>query len=153
MQFEGAQLELKLDYDRKMEEAREGHTGQVAVSPNPVKSTKSPKLVITKFKGGLTDWPCFWNQFEAEVDRSEVAGVTKFSYLKELVEPKVKTAIEGLPFSTEGYEQARNILKTKYGKMSEIMNVYMQNIMALPTFPGSNPSKIHQFYEKLVLDV
>ena len=116
-----------------MEEARKSQAGQVAVSPAPVKSAKLPKLVITKFSGELTDWPRFWNQFEAEIDRSQVAGVTKFSYLKELVDPKAKTAIDGLPFTTEGYERAKNILKAKYGQTREIVNAYIQSIMALPT--------------------
>ena len=31
------------------------------------------------------DWPHFWNQFKAEIDRSELAAITKFSYLKEFV--------------------------------------------------------------------
>ena len=131
LQFERAQLEMKLDYEKKMEETRKSQADQAAVSSNPVKSAKLPKLSITKFKGELTDWPRFWNQFEAEIDHSTVAGVTKFSYLKELVDPKVRTAIDGLPFSTEGYERAKNILKTKYGKTSEIVNAYVQNIMAL----------------------
>ena len=57
--------------------------GQVVASPAPVKSAKLPRLVISKFIGELTDWPCFWNQFKPEIDRSEVAAaVTKFSYLK-----------------------------------------------------------------------
>ena len=92
LQFERAQLELKLEFEKKIEEARKSQVGQVVASPAPVKSAKLPKLVITKFSGELTDWPRFWNQFEAEIDRSEVAAVTKFSYLKELVNPKVKTA-------------------------------------------------------------
>ena len=150
LQFEKAQLELKLDYERKIEEAKRSN---VSGSPSPVKTAKLPKLVITKFGGTLTDWPRFWNQFEAEIDRSEVAGVTKFSYLKELVEPNVRTLIDGLPFSTEGYERAKTILKTKYGKKSEIVNAYVQNIMALPTIAGSRPAKIHDFYEKLVFNV
>ena len=153
LQFERAQLEQKLEFENKMEEARKSHAGQIAASPAPVKSTKLPKLVITKFSGELTDWLRFWNQFEAEIDRSEVAGVTKFSYLKELVDPKVKTAIDGLPFTTEGYERAKNILKTKYGQTSEIVTAYIQNIMALPTITSSNPRKIHEFYEKLVFNV
>ena len=106
--------------------------GQAAASPAPVKSAKLPKLVIIKFSGELTDWPRFWNQFEAEIDRTEVAAVTKFSYLKELVDPKVKTTIDGLPFTTEGYQRAKNILKSKYGQMSDIVNASVQNIMALP---------------------
>lgn len=92
LQFEHAQLELKLDYERNMEEERKGQVGQVAAS-SPVKSAKLPQLYIIQFSGELTDWPRFWNQFEAEVDHSTVAGVTKFSYLKELMEPKVRTAI------------------------------------------------------------
>ena len=125
LQFERAQLEQKLEFEKKMEEARKS---QVVASPAPAKSAKLPKLVISKFSGELTDWPRFWNQFEAEIDLSEVAAITKFSYLKELVHPKVKTAIDGLPFTTEGYQRAKNILKSKYGQMSEIVNAYVQNI-------------------------
>ena len=153
LQFERAQLEQKLEFEKKMEEARKSNMGQVAASPAPVKSAKLPKLVITKFSGELTDWPRFWNQFEAEIDRTEVAAVTKFSYLKELVGPKVKTAIDDVPFTTEGYQRAKNILKSKYGQMSEIVNAYVQNIMALPVITGSHPRKIHEFYEKLLFNV
>ena len=64
--------------------------GQVAASPAAVKSVKLPKLVITKISGELMEWPRFWKQFEAEIDRSEVAAVTKFSYLKELADPRLK---------------------------------------------------------------
>ena len=110
LQFERAQLEQKLYFEKKIEEARKSQVGQVVPLPAPVKSAKLPKLVITKFGGELTDWPRFWNQFEAEIDRSEVAAVTKFSYLKELVNPKVKTSIDGLPFTTEGYQRAKSIL-------------------------------------------
>ena len=150
LDFEKAQLELKLDYERKIEEAKKSHASG---SSSSAKTAKLPKLVITKFGGALTDWPRFWNQFEAEIDRSDVPGVTKFSYLKELVEPNVRTLIDGLPFSMEGYERAKTILKSKYGKKSEIVNAYVQNIMALPTITGTRPSRIHEFYEKLVFYV
>ena len=149
-QFERAQFEQKLEFEMKIEEARKN---QVVASPAPGKSAKLPKLVISKFSGELTDWPRFWNQFEAEIDLSEVAAITKFSYLKELVNPKVKTAIDGLPFTTEGYQRATNILKSKYGQMSEIVNAYVQNITALPMITGSHPKKIHEFYEKLLFNV
>ena len=56
---------------------------------------------------------------------SGVPGVTKFSYIKELLEPNVRTLIDGLPFSTEGYERAKTILKSDYGKKSEIVNAYV----------------------------
>ena len=66
-----------------------------------------------------------------------MAAVTKFAYLKDLLEPKVRAGIDGLPFSSEGYERAKNILRTKYGKMSEIVNAYVHNIMGLPVVCGN----------------
>jgi chromosome segregation ATPase len=120
MKFEQAKLQLEksqLESSKKQENEAKAHT-------------KLPKLVITKFKGVAADWLRFWSQFETEVDRAEIAQVTKFSYLKELLEPKVRTTIDGLPFTTEGYERAKNILKTKYGKTSEIVNAYVLSILS-----------------------
>ena len=65
------------------------------------------------------------------------------------MEPKVRATVESLPFTTEGYERAKNILKTKYGKESEIVNAHVTNIMSLPVIYGSNPNKILEFYEML----
>ena len=56
----------------------------------------------------------------------------KFAYLKELIEPKVKINIDGLPFTTEGYACAKNILQTEYGKQCEIVNAYISNLLTLP---------------------
>ena len=44
------------------------------------------KLFISQFKGTHTDHFRFWNQFETKIDKSKV---TKLSYLKEMIIPKV----------------------------------------------------------------
>ena len=129
------------------------HAKTTEPSPSQMKTAKLRKLVISKFRGELTDWPRFWSQLEAEIDRAEVPGVTKYSYLKELVDPKIRKEIDGLPFSFEGFERAKNILKRKYGKPSEVVNVHVENIMSLPTINGSQPNKMHEFYEKLLFNV
>ena len=61
-------------------------------------NVKLPKLGITKFNGTPLDWMRLWNLFEAEIDHTDVAPVSKFAYLKELVCPKVRSCIDGLPF-------------------------------------------------------
>ena len=81
-----------------------------------------PKLVITRFQGTHLDWQRFWGQFEVEIDKPDIGQVAKFSYLKELLVPRVRATIDGLPFTTEGYARAKNILKTKYGSTSEVTN-------------------------------
>ena len=108
-----------------------------------------PKLEITKFQGTFLDWMRFWNQFETEIDKAKLTQVAKFSYLKELLVSSVRASIDGLPFTTEGYERAKAILKTRYGKPSEVANAHMQCIIGLSTVHGGHPAKIHDFYEKL----
>lgn len=50
----------------------------------------------------------FWEQIPS--GKTSLASLTKFAYLKELVDPKVLTEIDGLPFKTEGYESAKSVL-------------------------------------------
>ena len=111
---------------------------------NSVK-VKLLKLIISKFEGTNLDWLRFWSQFEMEIDRADITTVSKFSYLKELVIPKVRALVDGLPFNTEGYERAKAILKTKFGKPSEVTNTHIQFIMSLPTVTQNNVIKIHDF--------
>ena len=63
---------------------------------------KLPKLEITKFNGTHLDWTRFWNQFSVEIDSSRLASVTKLSYLKDFLESKVRSIIDGLPSTSEG---------------------------------------------------
>ena len=110
---------------------------------------KLPKPEITKFQGMYLDWMRYWNQFETEIDKAKLTQVAKFSYLKELLVPSVRSSMDGLPFTTEGYERAKTILKTDYGKPSEVGNAHMQCIIGLPPIHGSHPARIHDFYGKL----
>ena len=82
-----------------------------------------------------------------------MAPITKFSYLKEFVELKVRKKVDGLPFTPEGYNRVKSILSDRYGKESEVVKAYVKDIIDLPTIAGVQPRKIHQFYERLLYDV
>ncbi len=116
-------------------------------------ATKLPKLAITKFDGKYENWLPFWNKFIAEIDSADLSPVTKFVYLKELVEPKIRSDIDGLPLTTEGYARAKGILEGEYGKVSEIVNAYVQNILQLPVVKDSNPNEVDKFYKTLLYNV
>ena len=117
--------------------------------PSTGLQAKLPKLVITKFNGTFQDWPRFWGQFSASIDKSSIASVTKFSYLRELLAPKPRMSIEALPFSAEGYNRAVAILKDEYGKDSEIVKAYNKEILELPVTSDVDVKEIHQFHERL----
>ena len=114
------------------------------------KTAKLPKLVLSKFDGSYMNWQKFWGQFSEAVDRSPIAPITKFTYLLESLEPKVKRCVEGLPLTPEGYNRAVAILQDRYGKESEIVKCYVKEILDLPTITGTSPHKIAEFYEKLI---
>ena len=66
------------------------------------------------------------------------------------MEPKARSMLEGLPFTSEGYNQAKNILTGKYGKPSEAANAQIQSVVSLPKINKTNPYKIRDFYERLI---
>ena len=61
------------------------------------KTAKLPKLVISKFDGSFMDWPRFWGQFRKAINKRSIAAITKFTYFRELLCPKVKRCVEALP--------------------------------------------------------
>ena len=61
--------------------------------------------------------------------------------------------IDGLPFTEEGYKNAKAILKAEYGQSTEIVNTYIKNIVELPIITGANPRKVKEFYKQLCFNV
>ena len=112
---------------------------------------KLPKLKITKFEGTALDWLPFWNQFETEIDQVQISPIRKFSYLKELLVPKVRLLIDGPPFTSEGCARAKSILTSRYGKPSEVAAAHIRCITSLPVISNCNPNRIQGFYEKLTI--
>lgn len=145
--------EGQLKFERKQLEQKEKFSSKLKNSTNnfPSHSSKQsvevPELVVTKYNGASLlriGSHSGANSKRPEIDKADLPAVTKFAYMKELVEQRAKRGIDGLPFSPEGYERAKNILKANYGKTSEIINAYVENILAV---------KIHDFYETLLCNV
>ena len=58
--------------------------------------------------------------------------MSKFSYVKELLIPKVRLVINGFFFTSEGYSRAKSILLAKFDKSIKIAPVHVQCINTLP---------------------
>lgn len=56
------------------------------------------------------------------MERADITNVSKISYLKDLVIPKVRALVDGFPFNTEEYQRGKTILKTKFGKLRGPVN-------------------------------
>lgn len=118
-------------------------------------TAKLPKLGITKFNGTYLDWRRFWSQFSEGINKTGMAPIAKFSYLKEFIELKVRKSIRRrVTFPSRGvYNRAKSVLEDCYGKESEIVKAYIKDIIELPNIVGVEPSQVHRFYERLRYDV
>ena len=149
--YEKEKMKLDLEYQQQLSKAKQD---AVAESSSSCTGTvRMPKLVISKFNGTPQDWVRFGGQFEGQIDKSGAPAVTKFSYLKELVEVKVRKLIDGLPFTESGYNKAVSLPKKRYGQPSEVVNAYVKSILELPHIQDRDIGKIHDFYEKLLFNV
>ena len=88
---------------------------------NVNRRAKLPKIEMSKFNGDILDYFRFWSTFSTDIDDRNLPETSKFSYLKELLTPKVRYLVDGLPFTADGHERAKEILKQKFGQESEII--------------------------------
>ena len=96
--------------------SRKGNWNYDTNAKQDLKKVKLPKLVITRFQASHLDQLRFWNEFNAEIEKSALPAVSKFSCLKELLAPKAKVLISTLISNAEGQEKAEVILESAYGK-------------------------------------
>ena len=81
-------MQIKRDFEKNMEEEWKKSVKE--------SSPKLPKLTITNFQGTHLDWLRFWSQFNTEIDKATITQVAKFSYLKDLLVPRVRSAVDGV---------------------------------------------------------
>ena len=125
---------------------KESHKGGRSPKQTQV---KLPQIEIKRFESSYLDWPGFWGQFMETIDKAKIAPINKFTYICGLLGPKVKTTVEALPFTAGGYNRAKSILLSNHGKESEVIKVYVKEIMALPVITSTNPKRISEFSETL----
>ena len=76
----------------------------------------------------------------------DIAPITKFTYLRELVTPQVSRTIEALPFTAEGYNRAKSILKEKFGKDSETIKAYTKETRT--SYPDGHRSQSYKRFQR-----
>ena len=144
-QLEEEWLRKKLAIEK---EAKENMVGPSALSIS--QAAKLQRYTITPFFGDYKDWIRFWNQFEVEVDGAKISEISKFNYLLELVKDKPREDILGLPHTVKGYEEAKRILKSTYGKDFKVHKALIKELESLHSIMNIHQlNSVHEFYNKL----
>ena len=146
MEFEREILEQKAKFEKDREQQK--LTTQTTEECKSSSAAKLPKLPMTKFNGKIEEWLPFWGKFTSEIDSSNLAPLTKFGYLKELLEKHVRKENAKTQTQTQ-----RLVLEAEYGQPTEIVKAYIKNIMELPIITGANPIRVKEFYKQLRFNV
>ena len=114
-----------------------------------------PKIELPKFSGKIEEFPPFWDAFEATVDKSELPDVTKFTYLKGLLEKEAKAVIDGLQLTAVNYKEAKDILKQRYNRKEAHIFQHVQKLLTLEADPSikDNLSKLKFINDKVKIHI
>ena len=91
-----------------------------------------PKLTIKLFSGKLMEWTPVWDSFNSTIHTSpELSKVDKFNYLRSLVSNDALEAISWLTLTDANYDEAIEILQTRFGNKQLIVNKHMEQLLAI----------------------
>ncbi|UYV79430.1 hypothetical protein LAZ67_17002579 [Cordylochernes scorpioides] len=93
---------------------------------------KLPKLTMERFYGEISQWLTFWNAFDSSINKNEyLTKIDKFNYLKAYLGGTAAQTVEGFCLSEENYDKAVELLKKRFGKRERLIDVHMNNLLAL----------------------
>ena len=105
-------------------------------------SEKLPKLHLKTFSGDVLSYQEFWESYRSAVhDNRQLDKVTKFNYLRSLLQGAAATTISGLPLCTENYDEAVNLLKSRYGNKQVLISAHIEKLLTLPVVNSANDIK------------
>ena len=112
---------------------------------------KLPKLSLRKFYGDPTSWMPWWDSFNSAVHSNEsLSSADKFNYLRSLLDGQAASAIAGLQLTAKNYEDAIEILRSRYGNKQIIISSYMDILLNLPVVTSlSDIRRIRYIYDKI----
>ncbi|XP_047984503.1 uncharacterized protein LOC125225042 [Leguminivora glycinivorella] len=93
--------------------------------------TRLPKLELGKYNGDVLKWNTFWDKFAANVDNKDIANVEKLSYLLASLEGPALQAVEGLETTNLNYPIAVDILSSRFGKPSKVIDAHNEALQKL----------------------
>ena len=123
--------QLKVRANKKLSKLVDNDSMSVSSHSGSNQVAKLPKIQLPKFRGDITQFKEFWDQFSATIDESEIPVVTKFTYLKSLLEGEAKATIDGLTLTQEHYKVACDILQERFGRKELVVFSHIQSLLNL----------------------
>ena len=103
----------------------------------------SKPLKVPTFNGDKRKFEGFWALFTSLVDESTEPVNLKMARLRQCLTGNALEAIRGLGVTVHKYEEAKGILKTKYGSTRRLLRAYLDQLEQAPLIRSND---IHAYY-------
>ena len=116
---------------------------------------KLPKLTIQPFKGELTTWTTFWDSFEVAIHKNRsLSNIEKFNYLRSMLQGPALDAIAGLTLTDANYNEAIQVLTSRFGNKQLIIDRYMEVLLSVEAVVSdSNLRALRHLYDTVEAQV
>lgn len=92
---------------------------------------KLPAIKLIQFDGNPKKWLSFWGQFEKLHLDANLDGNDKYHYLMQALDGKPKKMLEEFPATEEGYQEAIDHLKSRFGRKEELIELYIREMIGV----------------------
>lgn len=140
---------------RENEAKRDGDLSSFSSPLRPFQgeNVNLPRIEIAKFSGEYSEWNTFFDTFSALVDSTNMANITKFTYLQSYLTGDAKKAIEGLTLSSVNYQVALEILKERYGRKEIIIFGHVQNLLGIDFQTARDVKGLWKVFNELQINI
>ena len=105
-------------------------------------ASKLPKLKLKRFNGEVTQWQTFLDTYKSAIHCDPYMNViTKFSYLRDLLEGSAAAAITGLTTTEANYEAAIELLQKRFGDSQIIISGHHDALLKIMPLHSSKDIK------------
>ena len=110
-------------------------------------------LKVPTFSGDKQKFEDFWALFRSLVDESAEPANLKMARLRQCLTGNASEAIRGLGVTTPEYEEAKEILKSKYGGARRLLRAYMDQLEQMPSIRSNDIHALEKFADLVRITV
>ncbi len=116
------------------------------LQPLPVK-TRLPTLIIEPFRGDISLWLRFWEQFSASIDSNpSISTIDKHVFLRSYLRDEPQRLTSGIAITADSYEDTKKILHLKYGDENQIIQAHVDYLENLPPARDPTPQALSDLF-------
>ncbi|KAB0804617.1 hypothetical protein PPYR_01587 [Photinus pyralis] len=120
-------------------------------SPIERKLARLPRINLTSFSGKYEEWLSFRDSFHSLIDSNKsLTTIEKFQYLKGAVIGEAAAVIKCLETSEANYDQAKDLLKSRYENKRVIISNHIKAIFELPVVTRESHDNFRNMFDSIL---